>query len=410
MSAAHPRSIATLALAALLVVGVGTARPAARGSAANGRILVSTGRSHEFSLVGLEPGSGRALPFDPYDARGQEVGEYSPDGTKIAFASARDGDYDIYVMNADGSGVRQITSNSSPDNFPTWSPDGTRIAFTSGRDGDFDIYVAGADGSNPVDITSSSPGPDDNPHWSPDGAWIAYDTFRYGSWDVVLTTPDGSQLYPVTTDPGFDWFDDWSPDGKRFLVDSNRSGDDGVYVFDLVGEIPGDGYLTEPSYLLSKSPAAEGSAAWSPDGSHIAFASNRDGDFEVFVVNADGSGERQLTHNDRDDIVDDWQPLHDVQPPTARALASTGRAGHTVALRYVSVDDSGSTSIEVTLSRGKQPFWSSRTGQRPASAGKQSTFSLRLPRALKGKSTFCVQAYDASGNESPRSCAGLTLS
>ena len=77
------------------------------------------------------------------------TGAYSPDGLKLVFSNNTDGDYEIYVMNADGTGVRQLTHNSSNDQQPSWSPDGKQIAFTSNRDGDFDIYVMNADGTTP---------------------------------------------------------------------------------------------------------------------------------------------------------------------------------------------------------------------------------------------------------------------
>ncbi len=75
---------------------------------------------------------------------------WSPDGTKIAFTSDRDGNFEIYVMNADGRNPTRLTSDPATDNFPAWSPDGTKIAFDSRRDGNFEIYVMNADGTNPT--------------------------------------------------------------------------------------------------------------------------------------------------------------------------------------------------------------------------------------------------------------------
>ena len=78
---------------------------------------------------------------------------YSPDGRKIAFGSSRSGDFEIYVMNADGSDVVRLTQSSGLDVRPAWSPDGKRIAFTSNRDGNYDIYIVNADGSDPTNAT-----------------------------------------------------------------------------------------------------------------------------------------------------------------------------------------------------------------------------------------------------------------
>jgi len=91
---------------------------------------------------------------------------WSPDGSKISFASDRDGNFEIDVMNADGSRQTRLTSNSGVDLLPSWSVDGSKIAFTSNRDGNSEIYVMNADGSNQTRLTNHS-GSDENPSWSP---------------------------------------------------------------------------------------------------------------------------------------------------------------------------------------------------------------------------------------------------
>ena len=87
---------------------------------------------------------------------------------KIAFTSNRDGDFEIYVMDADGSNTIQLTNNLfALDDRAAWSPDGTKIAFTSGREGEDDIYVMDADGSNPVNLTQNLAGSNRSPAWQP---------------------------------------------------------------------------------------------------------------------------------------------------------------------------------------------------------------------------------------------------
>ncbi len=86
---------------------------------------------------------------------------------KIAFESNRSGNYEIYVMNADGTHQINLTRHPKADRHPDWSPDGTKIAFTSNQDGDFDIYVMDADGSNLVNLTQDGIGNDKNPSWQP---------------------------------------------------------------------------------------------------------------------------------------------------------------------------------------------------------------------------------------------------
>ena len=85
---------------------------------------------------------------------------------KIAFQTNRDGNFEIYVMNADGSGITRLTNNAARDGFPAWSPDGTKIAFVSDRDGNFEIYTMNADGTGLVNLTNN-PAKDDRPVWRP---------------------------------------------------------------------------------------------------------------------------------------------------------------------------------------------------------------------------------------------------
>ena len=91
---------------------------------------------------------------------------WSPDGRTILFVSERDGNFEVYVMNADGSGKRNVTRHPGHDSAPTWSPDGRKIAFTTKRDGNFEVYVMNADGSGQQNLTRN-PAPDRAPVWSP---------------------------------------------------------------------------------------------------------------------------------------------------------------------------------------------------------------------------------------------------
>jgi Tol biopolymer transport system component len=110
---------------------------------------------------------------------------YSPDGRQIAFGSSRDGNYEIYVMHADGSNVRRLTMNPCMDVRPAWSPDGRRLAFTSNRDGNYEIYVMNADGSGLRRVTDN-PERDDYAVWHPDGRRLALVSERNGRFDLYL--------------------------------------------------------------------------------------------------------------------------------------------------------------------------------------------------------------------------------
>src|SRR5881398_2223438 len=117
-----------IALAVALASG-GATRAAT--SSVNGHLLVATGHRHEMALFAMQPRNGNRLLLNYGTDQGAS---YSPDGTKIAFMNSYDGDFEICVMNADGTGIKQLTKNSAIDGYPTWSPDGRKIAFASDRD------------------------------------------------------------------------------------------------------------------------------------------------------------------------------------------------------------------------------------------------------------------------------------
>ena len=108
---------------------------------------------------------------------------WSPDGKQIAFASSRDGDFDLYVMNHQGEGLRRLTSTSGLDMRPAWSPDGRQIAFTSNRDQNYELYLIDANGSNLRRLTQHMER-DDFPAWHPSGNRIVYVSEQQGRFDL----------------------------------------------------------------------------------------------------------------------------------------------------------------------------------------------------------------------------------
>jgi Tol biopolymer transport system component/DNA-binding CsgD family transcriptional regulator len=243
----------------------------------------------------------------------QSTSQAGPAATaKIAFYSDRDGNREIYVMNADGSGQTNVTNGPGDDSFGAWSPDGSRIAFTSNRDGNKEVYVVNADGSGQTRL-SNNPCEDDVLAWSPDGSRIALNShhpFNFGGGDNPTVTPaagdcgstiyvvnaDGSGLTNLSNDPGDDEFNAWSPDGSRIAF---TSGADGYQREIYVVNADGSG-LTNLSNgpgenSFSNNPGADGTV-WSPDSSRIRFMSVRDGNLDLYVVNADGSGLTNLGH------------------------------------------------------------------------------------------------------------------
>jgi Tol biopolymer transport system component len=136
--------------------------------------------------------------------------DWSPDGSRLCVASNENGNFDIFLIDPDGSNLQQLTFSDADERAPTWSPDGTRIAFESNRDGNWDIYVMNADGSDIQRITDD-PGNDQAPAWSPDGSRLAFQTDRDGNWEIYLMAADGSNLIRVTDNDWKDAEPAWRP-------------------------------------------------------------------------------------------------------------------------------------------------------------------------------------------------------
>ena len=132
---------------------------------------------------------------------------WSPDGSIIAFASSRAGARQLFVMNADGTNIRQVTYLDKMGGRSAFSPDGTKLAFYRGPAGDHNIYVINIDGSGLVQLTNG--GDNLGPTWSPDGNWIAFTSFRDGNNEIYIIHPDGKGLTRLTTTSISDWQPRW---------------------------------------------------------------------------------------------------------------------------------------------------------------------------------------------------------
>ena len=213
----------------------------------------------------------------------------------IAFSREVIGNADIYVMNADGSDIVRMTTAVGIDIDPSWSPDGSRIAFRSVRDGQDEIYVMNADGSCQRNL-SRSPVDDRSPAWSPDGRLIAFDHFSDSAFqDIAVISPDGGEMRRITQHSGE--YAAWSPDGKRLAFASARDGDYEIYVINLDGS--GERRLTDnASYDMYP--------AWSPNGQWIAYESGDQQHLQIHLMHPDGTGDRRITHDDAQDRFPAW--------------------------------------------------------------------------------------------------------
>ena len=200
--------------------------------------------------------------------------------------------YFLRVANLETGGMVNLTSNLAEDDVPSWSPDGTKITFTSNRDGAGDIYVMNADGSNVTRLTKAL-GRDASSVWSPDGSKIVFDSDRDGNREIYVMNADGSDQTRLTFDPSSDVGPvSFSPDGKQIAFARNKT-DAGVasFYYDIfVMNLDGSDLRQ-----LTTDPEFDAEPAWSPDGSRIHFISARDGNFEIYAIYPDGTGEVNLT-------------------------------------------------------------------------------------------------------------------
>ena len=220
---------------------------------------------------------------------------WSPDGRKIAFE--RFGK--IYVMNnADGEHLINLTPNqplNPGSHAPAWSPDGRKIAF--GRDRD--IYIMNANGENPVNLTEG-PTDDKDPAWSPDGRRIAFER----DWDIYIMNANGKRPIRLTFVIGFNREPAWSPNGREIAFRSNRDGNWEIYVMNANGTEQVQ--LTNTDSLPNDFPVYNRNPFWSPNSRKIGFDSNRNGNYEIYLMDANGDNPTNLTQNPAGDAGGSW--------------------------------------------------------------------------------------------------------
>jgi Tol biopolymer transport system component len=249
---------------------------------------------------------------------------WSPDGTKIAYVSAGH----ITVMDADGSNKRSLPLHGrhAHNSDPAWSADGTRLAFSSEglMQANADIYTIAADGSVQTNLTNSPGVAEGSPDFSPNGSQMCFDggntKIGFGIYVMSSNASDPARL--ANDRAGVEGparlHCDWSPDGTKIAYTNyqeRRGGEwsEDVYVMNADGSRKIN--LTSPS-------AREWHPRWSPDGTKIVFASDRDGDFDIYTMEPDGSNVTQVTTNSSAlDLDADWQPLPGPQATKSRGLA-----------------------------------------------------------------------------------------
>lgn len=321
---------------------------------------------------------------------------------KIAFVSTRDGNSEIYSMNADGNAVTRLTNDAGTDGDPAWSPDGKRIAFT--RQGNFGptVWVMNADGSGQHQITAPAAGSAADPTWSPGGTKIAFAAFTNG-WNVVIVNDDGTSPQSLPGSTGDDEYDpawsplgdkiayarracdpdpetclgdpelwvakldgsgntslvlggvndqpDWFPSGQRLAFDSCFLGDFNDLHCDI-GYVDASGTGLSADPLDSPSPVEP---SVSPDGQRVAYADNVGGNTDIYVDHV------RVTTSAAVDSGPSWQPIPTGYPrpkgatpfyaslvPAYAPCVSSNRA-HGAPLAFGSCAPPAQTSAQLTV-------------------------------------------------------------
>ncbi len=262
----------------------------------------------------------------------------SPDGTRVAFSSSRDGNFGIYLVGVDGQGLQRLTFSPADDSEPAWSPDGSKIAFVRGYDGTdeghanqstcaSEIYVVnvpngvsgGEEVGGEVPLTSGRGGTD--PAWSPDGTRIAFSSYRDGNYEIYTMAPDGSDIIRLTDTATAEGEPAWSPDGMSL-----------AYAAHLVRGENGCGWIGTPISPGSIEPGEETPGiyimslgrnrrwrvtggngvtdpTWSPDGTSIGYVSIFSGDGQLYMADVASGLQTQLTFDPIPKYSPSWSSL-----------------------------------------------------------------------------------------------------
>ena len=257
------------------------------------------------------------------------ISAFSELGGKIVFTTDRSGNADVYIVDADGTGGKQLTKDGASDDQPCLSPDGSKVVFISGRKGNNDVWVVKSGGGGEKQLTKTDEDEYD-PSFSADGASVIFTRKVNGANKVIerdidsgaeteladgymgRTASDGTLVYVsaeagneelfvggvnLTNSAKSDTWPSFSPDGSKVIFTSRRSGDYDTYIMNRDGS---------SARALLSSESDEGRAVISPDGGYIAVSVEEGADYEILIYDIDGNFVNKLTDNEDADYEPHW--------------------------------------------------------------------------------------------------------
>jgi len=266
------------------------------------------------------------------------TGEKGSFTSKILYVSNQSGNKELFLMDWDGFNSQQLTSNRSINISPDVSPDGREVIFTSYKRGNPDLYKRALSSNLEVPVSNRS-GLNITGAWSPNGSRIALSLSKDGNTEIYTVAKDGSSPNRLTISHAANLSPSWTPDGNRLAFVSDRLGKPQIFIMDANGGNVRR-LITSGSYNVNPS--------WSPKGDKLAFARSVGG-FQIFVANADGSGEVQLTFEGNNERPR-WSP-------DGRLISFSSRRGGQEAIYVMRADGSGQTKVSRTKGNSQHPVW-----------------------------------------------------
>jgi len=294
--------------------------------------------------------------------------------SKIAFDSLRDGNFEIYVMNPDGSNQTRLTNNPASDSGPSFNTRRGKIAFTSSRDGNAEIYVMNIDGSGQTRLTNAA-GSDSAPAFSSDGRKVAFTSNRDGNSEIYVMNADGTAQQRLTNNTADESSPAFSPDGSKIAFTSNRDGDYEIYVVNADGTAP---------LRLTNISGSDIHPVFSPDGTWIAFTSYRSSHEQTFRMNANGTNQTLLSDTHFDPTIS----------PDGTKVASVRKIATFNDIYVMSAD--GTNPIQLTASGpwNFSPSWSDDAALAPPALNNVSAAPVQVFEG--GITTFSGNIYSAN--------------